>query len=123
MFNFDLVTGKIDMHAGDTGSVTYHIEGNQLGANDRVLWTMQNGAGETVKQVALTADSNNDVTVTFANADTDTLPPGAYLYDMRVVINPQYETVDGVQKIVDGDDVTTLSDPMAVIISNTIGKI
>lgn len=123
MFVFDLLTGAINMHAGDTGTATYNISGATLGENDRVLWTMTNQSGVIVKQNALTADANNDVTVNFANADTDELPAGTYRYDMRVVINPQYETVDGEQVIVDGDDVTTLSDPMTVTIKSTIGKV
>lgn len=123
MFVFDVLTGRITLHAGDTGSVTYHINGDTLGTDDRVLWTMVDPNGKVAKQNILSANASNDVTVDFLNSDTDNLSAATYRYDMRVVVNPQYETIDGVQKIVDGDNITTLTDPISVTIKGTIGKI
>lgn len=123
MFVFDVLTGRITLHAGDTGSVTYHINGDILGTDDRVLWTMVDPNGKVAKQNILSANASNDVTVDFLNSDTDNLSAATYRYDMRVVVNPQYETIDGVQKIVDGDSITTLTDPISVTIKGTIGKI
>lgn len=62
----------------------------------------------------------NDFTVTFLNADTDTLSPGGYTWDVRYVINPYY---DEEGKIVDGDQVITPNSPMSMNLLTVVGDI
>ena len=82
--------------------------------------------GITVDGTPVNGDSitveyrKNDFTVTFLNADTDTLATGNYNWDVRYVINPYYDE-DG--KIVDGDQVITPNSPMSMSLQVVVGDI
>lgn len=82
--------------------------------------------GITVDGTPVSGDSitveyrKNDFTVTFMNADTDTLATGGYTWDVRYVINPYYDE-DG--KIVDGDQVITPNSPMSMNLLTVVGDI
>ena len=120
MFEVDPTTKKITMHAGDTGAVIYHITGYDLRGEDaRIVWTMKNTKGIVVKSGVYTPDEN-EIRVEFANADTDTLDPGTYIYDLRIVIDPEFDTEGN---LVDGTDVNTPISPLYVEILETVGDI
>ena len=119
MFNVNEETGAITLSRGDTGALTISVTGYTFGANDRALFSIKNGQGTIVKQSAY-AMENNEFTVTFYNADTDSLNPGGYTWDVRYVINPYY---DAGGNIVDGDQVLTPNLPMDVNILSVVGDI
>ena len=117
MFNVDGTT--ITLSRGDTGAITITAEGYPFGEDDRALFSIKNGAGQLVKQ-KICQMTDNVFTVTFFNADTDTLSPGAYSWDVRYVIHPYY---DEYGNIVDGDQVLTPNNPMALNLLVTVGEI
>lgn len=113
------VTGTtIDMHRGDTGSITITAHGYTFTSDDRALFTIKSRSGAMVKSVAYQM-TNNAFTVQFVNSDTDHLAPGDYDWDVRYIVDPVYE--EG--QIVDGTDVTTPHDPMVLHIRRTVGQI
>jgi hypothetical protein len=58
--------------------------------------------------------------VSFYNADTDTLAAGAYTWDVRYIIHPNYEDAGN---IVDGDQVITRQQPMELQLLQVVGEV
>ena len=119
MFVVDAESRKITMHRGDTGTVVYRLTGYTLEGNVKVVWTMKNKYGDIIKEGVYTPEDNK-VRIEFLNSDTDSIAPGVYLYDLRVVIEPEYDTQG---RIVDGVCVTTPVSPLYVEIMDTVGII
>ena len=109
----------ITLSRGDTGEVTIGVTGYSFGSNDRALFTVRNASSKEVKMRRILEITNNTVTVTFVNSDTDSLDAGKYEWDIRYVINPIYDDGD----IVDGDEVITPNDPMTINLKTTVGQI
>ena len=77
--------------------------------------------GTPVSGDVITVDYvKNEFIVTFMNADTDSLAPGGYSWDVRYVINPYYNDLG---RIVDGDQVITPNQPMGAQLLNVVGDI
>lgn len=122
MFN---VSGyHITMSSGDTGAIrvrgraTLNGEPYTFGSSDRALFSVKNGQGEIVKEVAAQMTGNNFV-VNFVNSDTDDLAPGDYSWDVRYIIYPYYSG----GKIVDGNQVITPKRPQVLTIESVVGKV
>lgn len=115
---------NISLSRGDTGAMkvtataTLNGEPFTFGENDRALFSIKNGQGEVVKE-KIAAMTNNQFTVYFLNADTDSLSPGPYSWDVRYVINPLY--LNG--RIVDGDQVITPKEPQTMQLLTVVGDI
>ena len=119
MFTVDPTTKKITMHRGDTGSLTIHVTGYTFGTDDRALLTIKDSSGsEVMKRVYAMTDNSFDVE--FANADTDYLPPSICHWDVRYIVNPDY---DENENIIDGDAVYTPASPFELQILGTVGQI
>ena len=117
MFRIDGTT--ITLSRGDTGEVIIAATGYSFGSNDRALFTVRSAATKEVKMRRILEITDNTVTVTFVNSDTDNLDAGKYEWDIRYVINPIYDDGD----IVDGDEVITPQDPMVINLKTTVGQI
>ena len=99
MFNVNLETMEITMHAGDTGSFKIHGErgsGDAWTEDDRMLFTVKNNIGEIVLQRIYRLDDQYDlgdgtVLVEFHNDDTDKWAPGAYTTELRFDISPVWQ--------------------------------
>lgn len=116
---FSVVGNKITLSRGDTGGVILAAEGYDFGADDRAVFSIRNSAGTIVMQRVYELE-NNEFTVTFFNADTDTLMPGSYSWDVRYVIHPYY---DESGNIIDGDQVITPNTPMNLTLLTVVGDI
>lgn len=111
----------ITLSRGDTGAIKFIADTEYTFAeNDRALFSVKNAIGDIVKQSAFSLDENKAFVVTFYNHDTDTLAAGAYLWDVRYVINPYY---DDKGNIVDGDQVITPRQPMNLQLLQVVGEI
>ena len=119
MFVVDPERKTITLNRGDTGEVTITITGYTYGTDDRALFTVKDGSG-AVQMQRIYEFTDNAFVIEFANADTDFLSPGIYYWDVRCVIDPQY---DGQGNIVDGDEVATPGSPYQLIILSTVGQI
>ena len=99
MFNVNLETMEIKMHAGDTGSFKVHAErgsGDAWTDEDRMLFTVRDGAGEIVLQRIYRLDDQWDigdgtVLIEFHNDDTDQWASGAYSTELRFDISPIWQ--------------------------------
>ena len=115
----------ISLSRGDTGALTVTAQATlagspfTFGADDRALFSIKNANGEIIIQ-KVCAMTNNAFTVYFLNADTDSLAPGSYSWDVRYVIHPYY---DASGKLVDGDQVITPKAPMTMNLLTVVGDI
>lgn len=98
MFNVD-ETGNVTMHQGDTGAYKVHATrqtGEAWTADDRLLFTIRNAAGDIVIQRIYRLDDddglgNGVVEIQFHNSDTDSLPNGTYQVERRYNIHPYWD--------------------------------
>lgn len=119
MFNVEGFT--ITLSSGDTGALKIVADTEYTFAeNDRALFSVKNAIGQIVKQSAFALDNDKSFVVTFFNADTDKLNPGAYSWDVRYVINPYY---DSQGNIIDGDQVITPKQPMELQLLQVVGEV
>ena len=96
MFDVNLATGKITMHAGDTGS--FKMKGTRKSGeawteDDRMLFTVKDQSGEVVLQRIYRLDDQYDlgdgvVLIEFHNDDTDQWSPGEYSTEFRYNVTP-----------------------------------
>lgn len=115
----------ITLSRGDTGALrvnataTLEDEPFTFGQDDRALFSIKNANGEIIMQKACEME-NNSFTVYFLNADTDSLAPGAFSWDVRYIIHPYY---DSEGKIIDGDQVITPKTPMNMTLLTVVGDV
>lgn len=123
MYNVDGY--QINLSRGDTGALkvtataTLNGEPFTFGSDDRALFSIKNAQGEVVKE-KIAAMENNVFTVYFLNADTDSLAPGSYSWDVRYIINPYYNDAG---RIVDGDQVITPKEPQTMQLLTVVGDV
>ena len=122
---FDVQDYVITLSRGDTGALkvnaTATLEGEPFtfGQDDRALFSIKNANGEIIMQKACEME-NNSFTVYFLNADTDSLAPGEFSWDVRYIIHPYY---DSEGKIIDGDQVITPKTPMNMTLLTVVGDV
>lgn len=124
MYSVDGYTIKLSQ--GDTGALkvkaTATLDGEPFtfGADDRALFSIKNPLGEIVFQRAFEI-VNNEFTVYFLNADTDHLAPAQnYTWDVRYIIHPYY---DSTGKIINGNQVLTPKEPLAMNLLTVVGDV
>lgn len=120
MFKIEGTT--ITLSRGDTGEVTIGLSGYGFQSNDRALFTVRNASTKQVEMRRLLEIDDGVVTVTFVNSDTDSLAPGKYEWDVRVVIGPKYDSENN-NELYDGDEVITPEEPMILTLLGTVGQI
>lgn len=115
-----LVEGtKITMSRGDTGSIKIAAMGHTFTSDDRALFSVKNKYGQIVKQDIYEL-TNGVFTAVFENTDTDTLPPGRYLWDVRYVIDPDYDEGGNIE---DGEQIITPLQPQPLVLLDIVGRI
>ena len=141
MFDVNIETMAITMHSGDTGSFKIAATregGDEWTSDDRMLFTVKNGQGETVMQRIYRLDDqydlgNGKVLVEFHNDDTDQWDPGTYSTELRFDVSPIWDgtpptarCVDamaaGTPKMIEGSIIrTTIQSTLTI--SGILGKI
>lgn len=122
MYNVDGY--NISLSRGDTGALkvtataTLGGEPFTFGSDDRALFSIKNGSGDIVKEKIAQMDDNS-FTVYFLNADTDSLAPGQYSWDVRYIIHPYWQN----GRIIDGDQVITPKEPMSMNLLTVVGDV
>lgn len=118
-FKIDPATGQVDMTSGDTGAIVMiakRTDGEPWGEDDRAIFTLKGASGEEILYRIYPMEISGDTgvyVIQFANADTDNLSRGSYLWDVRYVVDPVYS--DDGERIIDGDQVVT---PMQNMVFN-----
>lgn len=122
---FEVDGYNIKLSRGDTGGLRVIAEATlggepfTFGPDDRALFSIKNGQGEIVKH-KVAEMSDNAFIVYFLNADTDSLAPASYSWDVRYIIHPYY---DSSGRIIDGDQVITPKEPQAMQLLTVVGDV
>lgn len=125
MFSVNTETGEIQLSVGDTAAFKVTATGDYtFETDDRALWTVKDPSGavvlERVYQLAEEDPGNGIFVVMLANADTDSLQPGGYSWDVRYVINPYY---DETGRIISGDQVITPKAALTLTLLPVVGEV
>lgn len=122
MFKIDSENKTIKMSRGDTGTMTIGLSGYPFEATDVALFTVRNAANKEVKMRRELPIEDGIVTIRFVNSDTDSLDPGKYEWDIRVVLEPLYDSQNN-NELYDGEEVITPEEPMILTLVGTVGQI
>lgn len=114
------VNGRlIRVSRGDTGLITFTVEGISLTENDRAVFTVKRRSGGVVIQKVIEPEGNN-ILVPFVSGDTERLRPDTYEWDIRYVIDA---VEDGEGRVTDGREVLTPFPPGEFRIERTVGDV
>ena len=122
MFKIDSENKTIRMSRGDTGTLIIGLSGYPFEETDVALFTVRNAASKEVKMRRELQIVNGTVTIRFENVDTDSLDPGKYEWDIRVVLQPLYDSQNN-DELYDGTEVITPEEPMILTLVGTVGQI
>lgn len=124
---FQVIGTSVRLTQGDSGLLTVAMDGHQLTENDRAVFTLAkalrgNGdykkIGPTVLEAVLAPEIGRNVfQMPFVSEDTEELPVGRYLWDVRVYIDA--EMTDG--RVTDGREVFTPFPPGRFTVERTVG--
>ena len=107
MFNVNTDTGIITMSTGDTGEITFKVEGFDFSDVDyRFVFAVKNN-GKIIKEKNYLLDDEGRFVVYMVNEDTDQLGAATCMYDVTVVVDPVWEG----EHIASGSYVRTLIPP------------
>lgn len=115
----------ITLSRGDTGALYVEADAEldgepfTFGSDDRALFSIKNANGELIMEKVCEMEDNAFI-VYFLNADTDSLAPGSYSWDVRYVIHPYY---DDTGKLINGDQVITPNAPMSMNLLTVVGDV
>lgn len=123
MGNLKAMGNNLTLPRGDTGSVWFGSGWTEWSADARGIFAIANAAGEVMLYEIHELDAEGGFEVVFYNSTTDTWPVGAYSYDVAFVNNPDYETVNGQLRVVDGTDVLHLWDPATFTLKKTVVEV
>lgn len=109
---------SISIMQGDTGTVTIQTSGVNFESTDRALFTIKDNNRNAVRRNILEI-TNNAVTISFTHDDTKAMRIGDYTWDIRFIVDPEYED----EEIVDGTVIDTPYTDMRFHVGRTVGDI
>jgi len=116
---FSKVGNDLYLSRGDTGVLSININSSYLmGENDRVLFTIKDGA--TPKIIRVLTPVANTAMVEFTNEMTKNLPVKDYRYDIRILLNA---VLDEHGFPTDGTVINTHFKPALFRLLETVGDI
>ena len=115
---FEVQGHTIRISQGDTGVVTFRVEGVTLSEADRAVFTVRGGCAGVLKKVV--APQDGGFCVPLASGETQAMPPGLYSWDLRIVLEAK---VDGQGAVTDGREVITPWLPGRFEVMKVVGRI
>lgn len=115
---FEVHGRTIRISQGDTGIVTFRVEGAQLTDADRAVFTAKGSGGRLIQKVI--APQEGLIRVPLTNEETDGWKPGLYSWDLRIVLEAQ---VDAQGAVTDGREVITPWPPSRLEVVKVVGRI
>lgn len=104
---FDVIGRQVTITSGDTGifDIVPDSSGRIPSDSDIAVFTVKDRiGGKILIQKKLTPNEKGIVTVVLNNSDTDKIKSGSYVWDIRYVVSPTY---DSKGNITDGEEITT----------------
>ena len=125
---------EIVMSQGDTAILQFKVNSDYtFTADDKAMFTLRTiiknssralnseDKGNIVLARIVTPSTDGTVTIIMTNSMTDILKPGDYEYDVRYIIDPQYDA--GGTLIIDGSNVITPMWPEKFTLVRSIGEV
>lgn len=116
---FEVNGRMIRISRGDTGLITFDVEGITLTDADRAVFTVKRHGGGMVMQKVIEPEGSR-IIVPFVNEDTEHIRPGVYEWDIRYVLDA-VEDAEG--RVTDGREVLTPYLPGEFRIERTVGDV
>lgn len=116
---FEVSGRMIRLSRGDTGLITFEVDGLNLTEKDRAVFTVKRRGGGVVLQKVIEPEGNR-VLVPFVNEDTEKLRPDVYEWDIRYVIEA-VEDEEG--RVTNGREVLTPFLPGDFKVERTVGAV
>lgn len=110
---------NISIRRGDTGAFDIHTTGYNFGVNDRALFTIKDSNRKAIRRELLEI-TNNTVTIEFVHADTKSMKVGEYTWDIRFIVDPEYDDNDNPTG---GTEIDTPYTDMRFSVGRTVGDI
>lgn len=113
-FFYDAAENEITMPVGDTAEIYISIDWHKLAPGDVVIFGLSSKkSGEDIFRKAAEIVEGKAV-IRLCNADTRDLPPGKYLWQLRIVTNPARDEEGNVIADDCGDDVISVFDEASI---------
>lgn len=110
---------SISIMRGDTGTVVIQTNGRTFIATDRAVFTIKDNNRRTIRRDVLSI-TDNAVTISFTHDDTKAMRIGDYTWDVRFVVDPEY---DDDNELIDGTAIDTPYTDMRFHVGRTVGDI
>lgn len=120
---FDITGTTITLTAGDTGlfGAAPEADGYRPTAADRAVFTVrERPGGRKLLEKVLVPEADGAVLVPLLHEDTERLRAGAYVWDIRYVLNAQTDAQGGVTG---GREVITPFTPGTMTVMEAIGSV
>ena len=107
-FEYDVESNKITCPRSNTGSLEISVEGMDLAPGDVVeMYIMDVGAKRRLRSMVQQPVDGKCV-FALQSSETELLPPGRYLWNLRIVTSPQYDEAGKLTTAADGGNVVTV---------------
>lgn len=108
-FEYDQESNKITCPRSNNGSLEVSVSGIEMGADDVVeMYIMEASARRQKLRSMVAKPVNGKCNFSLESSNTDLLPPGRYLWNLRIVTLPQYDECGNLTTAGDGGNAVTV---------------
>jgi hypothetical protein len=108
-FTYDVESNKIECPRSNTGSLEVSLTGMELQSGDVVEMYIMEASAKMRKLRSIVREPVGDkCTFALTSGETELLPPGRYLWNLRIVTSPLYDDDGRLTTAADGGNVVTI---------------
>ena len=108
-FEYDVESNKITCPRSNTGTLEISVSGMELAAGDVVeMYIMEASARRQKLRSVVQEPVGGKCEFSLASRETGLLPPGRYLWNLRIVTSPQYDEDGKLTTAADGGNAVTV---------------
>lgn len=108
-FEYDQESNKITCPRSNNGSLEVSVSGIEMSADDVVeMYIMEASARRQKLRSMVAKPVNGTCNFSLESGNTDLLPPGRYLWNLRIVTLPQYDECGNLTTAGDGGNAITI---------------
>lgn len=114
---FEAMGRTIRISRGDTGLLTFSVQGIGLTDADRAVFTIRRKNGGILMEKTI-EPQENCIRIPFTNEETERMPAGRYAWDIRFALDAQ---LDGNGRVNSGREVLTPFLPGVFCVEKVVG--
>lgn len=108
-FEYDAESNKITCPRSNTGSLEISVSGIEMAEGDVVeMYIMEASAKMRKLRSVVQRPVGGKCTFSLSSGETDLLPPGRYLWNLRIVTNPVFNECGELMHAADGGNALTV---------------